>query len=69
MMTAVRSRTRRLVQEVNDGEYKIEKLPNAAYNFTGERQAAYYSHVRENMKTDIAHIIMYENQQVYDYFY
>lgn len=47
-------------------DYKIDKLPNAAYDLRDERQAAYFSHARENMKTDIAHIIMYANQQIYD---
>lgn len=65
-MMAVRDRVSELVQEVCNGDYKIDKLPNAAYDLRDERQAAYFSHARENMKTDIAHIIMYANQQIYD---
>ena len=68
-MVAVHNRTSKLVQEVYDGEYKIDKLPNAAYDLRGERQAAYFSHARENMKTDVAHIIMYDNQQIYDHMF
>lgn len=63
---AVRDRIGNLVQEVYEGKYKIDKLPNAAYDLRGERQVAYFSHVRENMKTDIAHVIMDDNQQIYD---
>lgn len=47
-MVAVHNRTGKLVQEVYDGEYKIDELPNAAYDLRGERQAAYFSHAREN---------------------
>lgn len=65
-MMAVRDRVSELVHEVCNGDYKIDKLPNAAYDLRDERQAAYFSHARENMKTDIAHIIMYANQQIYD---
>lgn len=65
-MMAVCDRASELVQEVCNGDYKIDKLPNAAYDLRDERQAAYFSHARENMKTDIAHIIMYANQQIYD---
>jgi len=65
-MMSVRDRARELVQEVCNGDYKIDKLPNAAYDLRYERQAAYFSHARKNMKTDIAHIIMYANQQIYD---
>ena len=60
------NRLRNLVMEVYAGEYKIDQLPNAAYDFRDERQAIYFSHARQNMETDIAHIIMYENQQVDD---
>ena len=61
-MMAVCDRASELVQEVCNGDYKIDKLPNAAYDLRDERQAAYFSHAREN----IAHIIMYANQQIYD---
>ena len=64
-MTLVQERTRQLVQEICDGEYKVDKLPNAAYDLRGERQTAYFSHARENLNTDIAHGIMYDNQQTY----
>lgn len=33
----------------------------------GELQVTYFSHARENMKTDITHIIMDGNQQVYTF--
>ena len=50
-MTLVQERTRQLVQEICDGEYKVDKLPNAAYGLRGERQTAYFSHARENLNT------------------
>ena len=65
-MTAVRDRASELVQEICNGNFKIDEFPNATYDLRDERQAAYFSHARENMKTDIAHIIMYANQQIYD---
>lgn len=68
-MRTGQTRVDELIQEVVDGLYEIEKLPNAAYDLTGERQVAYFSHARENMKTDIAHVIMYENQQLNDVIY
>lgn len=61
-MMVVRDRASELVQEVCNGDYKIDKLTNAAYDLRDESQVAYFSHARENMKTDIAHIIMYANQ-------
>ena len=42
-----------LMQELESGQYKKEILPN--------------SHARENLKTDIAHAVMYSNQQLEDY--
>ena len=41
-MMSVRDRARELVQEVCNGDYKIDKLPNAAYDLRYERQAAYF---------------------------
>lgn len=39
-MMSVRDRARELVQEVCNGDYKIDKLPNAAYDLRYESQAA-----------------------------
>lgn len=46
-MISVRDRARELVQEVCNGDYKIDKLPNAAYDLRYERQTAYFSHARK----------------------
>ena len=56
-----------LMQELESGQYKKEILPNSSYEMSGERQAMYFSHARENLKTDIAHAVMYSNQQLEDY--
>lgn len=39
-----------LMQELESGQYKKEILPNSSYEMSGERQAMYFSHARENLK-------------------
>lgn len=63
---AVKKRVRKLVREVEDGRYTKDILPNASYDLTGERQSAYFSHARENMKTDLAHAVMEHGQDLAD---
>lgn len=57
-MTSVQERIQRLVQEISDGEYKKERFLDMADELRGEYQTEYFSHARENMKTDMAHILM-----------
>ena len=62
----INNRVEKLTDEVQKGEHKKDRLPNAAYQMIGERQADYFSHARKNMQTDFAHSIMYNNQQLDD---
>ena len=61
MLTKQENRINKLMQEVYDGKYEIDGLPCEAFELVGERQSAYFSHARENMKTDFAHVIMRDN--------
>lgn len=41
-------------------------LPNSSYEMSGEHQAMYFLHMRENMKTDIAYVIMHSGVDLRD---
>lgn len=53
-----------LVNEVKNGEHKMDKLSNSAYDLSGEAQAVYFSKIRDFMNTNVSHIIFCENQQL-----
>ena len=55
-----------MVNEVADGEHTIDVLYNASLALDGERQVEYFSHIRENMKKDVAYIIMNDNEDTRD---
>lgn len=57
-----------LIQEIKDGKFIKDKMPNSSYELSEERQAMYFLHVRENMKTDLAHTIMYNDRMTEDYY-
>lgn len=57
---------KQLVQEVVNGEHVMDTLPNDAWDFSGERQAAYFSNARRFMQSDVFHSIVYSNQQTDD---
>lgn len=61
-----KQRRRELVEEVKRGEVKKDTLPNAAYAFTEERQAVYFSHMRDNMGSDMAYATMFSGSQLDD---
>lgn len=64
--TESRRRVAKLVDEVEEGQYEVDILKNASYEMVGERQVEYFSHLRENMFTDIAFSIMTNYQQLND---
>lgn len=55
-----------LLREVFSGAWKKDHLPNASLSLTEEAQAAYFSQARNNMKMEIAHWIMEQQQQLDD---
>lgn len=48
----------KLIDEIERGLIKKDILPNSSYEMSGEREAMYFSHVRDNMKTSFAHLLM-----------
>ncbi len=62
----INKRIVQLVNEVADGEHTIDVLYNASLALDGERQVEYFSHIRENMKKDVAYIIMNDNEDTRD---
>lgn len=63
---AANKRRNNLVLEVLNGEKEKDVLPNSAYSFEEERQAQYFSHARNNMKSDMAYATMNHMQQLDD---
>lgn len=55
-----------LIQEILEGNYVKDILPNSAFGFTGEHQAMYFSNLRRNLKSDMAHAIMSNSQSLDD---
>lgn len=53
-----------LVNEVKNGEYKMDVLSDDFYDLSGEAQVIYFSKMRDFMNTNIAHIIFCKNQQL-----
>lgn len=53
-----------LVNEVKNGEYKMDVSSDDFYDLSGEAQAIYFSKMRDFMNTSVSHIIFYENQQL-----
>lgn len=53
-----------LVNEVKNGEYKMDVSSDDFYDLSGEAQAIYFSKIRDFMNTRVSHIIFYENQQL-----
>lgn len=62
----INKRIVQLVNEVADGEHTIDVLYNASLALDGERQVECFSHIRENMKKDVAYIIMNDNEDTRD---
>lgn len=46
-----------LVNEVKNGEHKMDVLSDDFYDLSGEAQAIYFSKIRDFMNTNIGHII------------
>ncbi len=55
-----------MINEVAVGEHTIAVLSNTFLVLSDEGQIEYFSHARENMKKDIAYIIMTNNQNTDD---
>lgn len=53
-----------LVLEVKRGEQRKDVLSSSALEFTEERQAQHFSYLRENMKSEMARIVMEKGQQL-----
>lgn len=53
-----------LVNEVKNGEYKMDVSSDDFYDLSGEAQAIYFSKMRDFMNTRVSYIIFYENQQL-----
>lgn len=62
----ISKRVTQLVNEVAIGEHTIDVLYNTSLALNDERQVDYFSHTRENMKKDVAYIIMTNNQSTND---
>lgn len=62
----IEDRITRLVDEVVNGQHKIDVLYNASLALSEERQVEYFSHTRSNMETDIAYVIMNNDQNSED---
>ena len=58
----ISKRVAQLINEVAVGEHTIDVL----LALSDERQVEYFSHARENMKKDVAYIIMTNNQNTDD---
>lgn len=65
-MVQEKDRVCELIEELERGEYKKDFLPNSSYEMSGEHQAMYFLHMRENMKTDIAYVIMHSGVDLRD---
>ncbi len=48
-----------MIDEVRRGEYMMDILPNASYEFSGQTQASYFANLREQMGSDMANAIFY----------
>ena len=62
----ISKRVAQLINEVAVGEHTIDVLSNTSLSLSDERQVEYFSHARENMKKDVAYIIMTNNQNTDD---
>lgn len=47
-----------LVGEVVRGEHSKDHLPNAAFDFSGEAQAIYFSNARRNLQSIVSYAVM-----------
>ena len=54
----ISKRVAQLINEVAVGEHTIDVLSNTSLALSDERQVEYFSHARENMKKDVAYIII-----------
>lgn len=55
-----------LVEEILNGEYLKDILPNSALGFSKEQQAQYFSNLRRNLQSDMAHAVISNSQSIYD---
>lgn len=55
-----------LVNEIISGEYPRDILPNSALRFSGENEAQYFSNLRRNLQSDMAHAVIDNSQSTYD---
>ena len=62
----ISKRVAQLINEVAVGGHTIDVLSNTSLALSDERQVEYFSHARENMKKDVAYIIMTNNQNTDD---
>ena len=60
------ARRNRLIAEIRNGETVKAALPNSSFPFENERQAAYFSRTRNNMKSDMTHATMDQSKQLDD---
>lgn len=55
-----------LIKEILEGDYIKDILPNSAFGFTDEQQAQYFSNLRRNLQSDMAHAVITNSQCVND---
>lgn len=55
-----------LVEEILNGEYPKEILPNSALGFSKEHQAMYFSNLRRNLQSDMASSVISNSISTYD---
>lgn len=57
---------RRLTDEILSGKYRIERLPDDAFDFSNEVQAMYFSKARKALHSEVAYLTMTISQDLRD---
>lgn len=63
-ISKTKSNSKKLAEEVLQGQHPMDKLPEEGIDFFGAAQAYHFAQIRDFLKTETAHIIMEENQQL-----
>lgn len=53
-----------LIEEILQGEYPKDILPNSALGFSKEHEAQYFSNFRRNLQSDIANSVISDFQSL-----
>ncbi len=55
-----------IIQEILSGEYHEDVPEDSAVGLIGEWQAQYFSLLRNNLRSDMAHAVITNDQRTYD---